>query len=488
MSVQSFYRVIDRKERTYKTPVPYEKRPVEERTTDFDEVICGFNVETAMAEAARCIQCPDPQPCLLNCPAGNDIPEALWLTSQGDFVGAAQVFAQTSPLPEVCGRVCPMLCQRGCVLGKYNGAVTIGKIEAFVANKAREAGVLAINPPAQKTGKKVAVVGSGPAGITVAQELVMKGHEITVFEAWPKAGGVLVYGIPNFKLNKYVVQEKIKDLEKAGVTFITNTRIGDKITIDDLLKEYDAVFLGTGASIEAKMDIPGEDLDGIYTSTDYLVRANVPTEMLPPEKQQKYNIGKRVAVIGGGDTAVDCARSSIRLGAEEVTIVYRRTEAEMPGNKVERGVCVEEGTKINYLQAPVEYIGDENGHVKAMKVIKMELGEPDASGRRRPVPIEGSEFIQEVDTVVLAVGYWPDPFLGERTNDLVTHKWGLFLTDEEVGATSKKGVFAAGDNVHGPDLVITAIATAQKAAKHIEAYLNGEFEWPEIKKPERRKR
>jgi glutamate synthase (NADPH/NADH) small chain len=255
-----------------------------------------------------------------------------------------------------------------------------------------------------------------------------------------------------------------------------------------LLDEYDAVFLGTGAGVEATMNIPGEDLDGIYKATDYLVRSNVPFDMLPPDMREMPVVGRRVAVIGGGDTAVDCARSSVRLGAEEVTIVYRRTEAEMPGNKVERRICIDEGVDIRYLQAPVEFIGDENGHVKAMKVIKMKLGEPDSSGRRRPVPIEGSEFVQETDNVILAIGYWPDPFLGERTEGLATHNWGLIKTDEEVGATAREGVFAAGDNVHGPDLVITAIATAHQAAESIDAYLNGtEIKWAEPPPPREKK-
>jgi glutamate synthase (NADPH/NADH) small chain len=488
MSSNAFSRNVDRKSRTHRLPVKYELRSKEERINDFDEVVRGFDVESAISEASRCIQCPDPQPCLLNCPANNDIPEALWLTSQGDFIGAAKVFATSSPLPEVCGRVCPNLCQQGCVLGRYYGSLSVGKLEAFVTDIAREAGALKIDVPTEKTDKKIAVVGSGPAGITVTEDLIKLGHKVTVYEAWPEAGGVLIYGIPNFKLDKYVVRAKIKDLEAAGVQFFTNTRIGETITIENLLEEYDAVFLGTGAGIEATMDIPGEDLKGVYTSTDFLIRANVPTEMLPPDKQQKPKIGKRVAVIGGGDTAVDCARSSIRLGAEEVTIVYRRTEAEMPGNKTERGICIDEGTQINYLQAPVEYIGDDDGNVKAMKIIKMELGEPDASGRRRPIKIEGSEFVQEVDTVVLAVGYWPDPFLSKKSENLYTHKWGLILADEDNGATSKQGVFAAGDNVHGPDLVITAVASAHRAADSIKAYLNGEFDWPVIKKPERKRR
>ncbi len=487
MSSETDYRQVDRSGRVNLEPIPYLKRDVAERICDFEEVILGYDGELAEDEASRCMQCPDPQPCTLSCPAGNDIPEALWLTSQGKYVEAGLVFAASSPLPEVCGRVCPNLCQQGCVLGKRNGAISIGKLEAFVSDRAREAGALAITVPEEKTGKHIAVVGSGPAGITVAEDMVKLGHQVTVYEAWPEPGGVLVYGIPAFKLDKEVVGYKIQDLRDAGVTFITNTRVGEDIMIEDLQHNFDAVFLGTGAGVEATMGIPGEKLAGVWKSTDYLVRANVKEDARPEEKKLVPDVGKRVAVIGGGDTAVDCARSSIRLGAEEVTIVYRRTEAEMPGNPTERKICVEEGTQINYLQAPVEYIGDENGRIKAMKVIKMELGEPDASGRRRPIKIKGSEFIQEVDTVVLAVGYWPDPLLGEKTENLATHNWGLILADETVGATTREGVFAAGDNVHGPDLVITAVAAAHQAAKSMQAYLEGQPVTLPKPKPRRKK-
>jgi glutamate synthase (NADPH/NADH) small chain len=469
------FRDIQRKGRASGVPVSYLKRAVEDRVLDFDEAVLGFDEEMAMAEAGRCLQCPDPQPCTLSCPAGNDLPAMLWHISQGEFVEAALVLNETSPLIEVCGRVCPNLCQVGCALSTRHGAISIGKLEEFVADEARLAGVLDIDVPAVKTGKEVSIVGSGPAGITVAEDLIKQGHQVTVFEAWPYAGGVLVYGIPSFKLDKRVVMAKIDDLEKAGVRIITNTRIGEDVMVDELLAEYDAVFLGTGSGVEATMNIPGEELENVYTATDFLIRANVPPDMLPEDRREKLWVGKRVAVIGGGDTAVDCARSAIRLGAEEVTIVYRRTEAEMPGNKVERYTCIEEGVNIKYLQAPVEYLGDEAGRVKGMKVIRMELGEPDRSGRRRPVPIEGSEFIQEIDTVALSVGYWPDPLLGEKTEGLATHKWGLIVADEEYGATSRTGVFAAGDNVHGPDLVITAIAAAHTAADNIHRYLAGEL-------------
>lgn len=474
MSSDTFFRIVNRGGRARSAPVAYFKRDVEDRILDFDEVILGYDDETAMAEASRCVQCPEPQCCVINCPANNDIPEAVWRISEGKFIEAAQIFARTNPLTEICGRVCPNLCQTGCVLSQACGAASIGKLEAFVANKAREANAMSIPVPEEKTGKKVAVVGSGPAGITVAEDLVRLGHEVTIFEAWPVAGGVLVYGIPNFKLDKRIVGYKINDLIEAGVVIKTNTRIGDEITIDTLQEQFDAVFLGTGAGVEATMGIPGEDLKNVYKSTDFLVRANVPQHMLPPDKKTIPDVGKRVAVVGGGDTAVDCARTAVRLGAEEVTIVYRRTEAEMPGNKGERAICLEEGVTIEYLQAPVEYFGDDDGVLKEMMVIEMELGEPDQSGRRSPVPMAGSEFMKEVDTVVLAVGYWPDPILGKKTEGLKTYKWGLFLTDESIGATSRKGVFAAGDNVHGPDLVITAVTTAHKAAKSIDAYLKGE--------------
>lgn len=470
MSVESSFRAIDRGARANKQPVPYYKRAAAERVCDFDEAIIGFDEETAVLEAQRCLQCPEPQACITSCPAGNDVPEALWRISQGQFIDAAQVFAATSPLPEVCGRVCPNLCQQGCVLGARNGAASIGKLEAFVADQARLAGALAIDVPEEKTGKRVAVVGSGPAGITVAEDMIKQGHNVTVYEAWPEPGGVLIYGIPSFKLDKTVVMYKIDDLETAGVKFVTNTRIGVDITMDTLQEQYDAVFLGTGAGIEASMDVPGEKLSHVYKSTDFLVRGNVPQDLLPPEKQVLPFVGRRVAVIGGGDTAVDCARTSIRLGAEEVKIVYRRTEKEMPGNKVERKICLEEGVEIKYLEAPIAYFGDENSHLAKMQLIKMELGEPDKSGRRRPVKIEGSEYIEEIDTVVLAVGYWPDPSLGKQTSNLETHKWGLFVANED-GRTSREGVFAAGDNVHGPDLVITAIADAHRAAESMHHYL-----------------
>jgi glutamate synthase (NADPH) small chain len=472
MSSETMFRPIDRRLRANRAPVPYYKRPTDSRIADFEEVYLGFDEESAIQEALRCLQCPEPQACTLSCPAGNDIPEAIWHISQGEFIEAARVFSRTSPLPEICGRVCPNLCQQGCVLSQRSGAASIGKLEAFAADQARLADALTIETPAEKSGRRVAVVGSGPAGITVAEYLAQRGHAVTIYEAWPEPGGVLIYGIPSFKLAKHVVMYKTLDLENAGVTFITNCRVGVDISLDELRATYDAVFLGTGAGVEASLDLPGENLLGVYRATDFLVRGNVAPDLLPPAKQAPLQIGRRVAVIGGGDTAVDCARTAIRLGATDVTIIYRRTEAEMPGNAYERGVALEEGVKVTYLQAPAAYLADENGRVRAMQLIPMELGEPDASGRRRPVPKTGAEFTQAIDTVVLAVGYWPDPLLGEKNPDLATRRWGLITTDPASGATSLAGVFAAGDNVHGPDLVVTAIADARRAAAGIDAYLN----------------
>lgn len=473
MSAETLYRDVRRQSRVNLAPVSYFKRDPDESIDDFDEVVLGFDEETAVLEASRCMQCPAPQACFVSCPAGNDVPEAMWLIGEGRFAEAGAVFARSNPLSEICGRVCPNLCQQGCVLNGRRGAVSVGKLEMIAAEAAREAGLLAIPVPDVPSGKRVAVVGSGPAGLTVAEDLVRQGHEVTVYEAWPQPGGVLIYGIPSFKLDKRIVFYKIADLEDAGVMFVTNTRIGHDLTLDELQAAYDAVFLGTGAGVEAAMNIPGEELQGVHKATDFLVRANVPRDLLPPNMRQKPDVGRLVAVIGGGDTAVDCARTALRLGAEAVTILYRRTEAEMPGNATERAICLDEGAQITYLQAPVAYLGYDNGRLQAMRVVKMELGAPDRSGRRRPLPIAGSEFVQEIDTVVLAVGYWPDPSLGEQTPDLATHKWGLIVTDPETGATSRLGVFAAGDNVHGPDLVITAVSEAHKAAAAINTYLAG---------------
>ncbi|MFQ6016073.1 MAG: NADPH-dependent glutamate synthase [Anaerolineae bacterium] len=465
---------IDRKARLRIPRQPVPKQDPSLRIKNFEEVYLGYDPESAKVEASRCLQCLDPAPCQLACPLHNNIPEAMRLIAEGDFLGAANIYRQTSNLPEICGRVCPqeVLCQGSCAIGKRDKPVYLGKLESFVADFQRKAEGMSVPERGASTGKKVAVVGSGPAGIAVAEELARKGHGVTVYEAWPRPGGLLLYGIPSFKLSKEIVAAKIEALEKLGVEFVLNTRVGQNLTVDELLKGgFDAIFLGTGAGICAQINVPGEDLKGIYPSMDFLVRGNLPPEYLPPERRDRLVVGKRVAVIGGGDTAMDCVRTAVRWGGEQVTCVYRRTEAEMPGRQEERIHAHDEGVGFEYLVAPVKFMGNDEGWVQAMECIRMELGEPDASGRRRPVPIEGSEFTVEVDTVVLAIGFWPDPLLGETTPGLETKKWGLIIADEETGRTSKEGVFAAGDNVHGPDLVVTAMAAARKAAAAMDEYL-----------------
>ena len=466
-------RKFDRKERMKIPHTPYAVRPVEERVRDFDEIVIGYDAESAMREASRCIQCPEPK-CVAACPLDNNIKEALWLISEGDFLGAAQLYRQTSIFPEVCGRVCPQekLCEGACPLGKRGEAPSLGALEMFVADYQRARAGWPLPETAPPTGKRAAVVGAGPAGLAVAESLARRGHSVTVYEAMPKAGGLLLYGISNFKLKKALVAEKIAQLERLGVEFICNTRVGVDLNVDELFAAgFQAVFLGVGANMDAKLRAPGVDLGGVYYSGEYLLRSTPPKEALPSALHELPQTGRKVAVIGGGDTASDCLRTALRLGAEEVVCYYRRTEAEMPGSKKEREHALEEGARIEYLVAPVAFTDDGSGHVRAVTLQRMQLGEPDSSGRRRPVPIEGSEFNMPVDTVVLALGYWPDETIGKTTPELETHDWGLISADPDSGRTSRAGVFAGGDAVTGPDLVSTAVAAGLRAAKAMHAYL-----------------
>jgi glutamate synthase (NADPH/NADH) small chain len=466
---------IDRKERMKIPFQDLELRPPEERILDFDDAVIPFDEERAMREATRCIHCPDPAHCVKACPANNDIPTAMGLIEQGRFLEAAQVYHQTSTLPEICGRVCPheQLCEGACPRNKRGEPVLTGALEAFVLDYEREHQPYQI-PVGEPTGKKVAVVGAGPAGLAVAEELVKKGHKITMFDAKPSPGGLLIYGIPNFKLPKDVVWNKWEELERAGVEFVGNTYIGKDKTVDDLFVEgYDAVFLGVGVGIDAKMErTPGTDLPGVYESTDFLVRGNVAPRYLPHDKAEPPKVGKRVVVIGGGDTASDCLRTALRMGAGDVTCLYRRTENEMPGGAKDRHMAMEEGAKYHFLTQPVKFIPGEDGHLVAVECLEMELGEPDDSGRRRPIPIEGSNFTVAADTAILALGYWPDPVIGETTPDLETHNWGLIkVLDEEAGSTTREGVFSAGDCVTGPKIVGAAMSAGRKAAKAMDEYL-----------------
>ncbi len=464
---------IDRKSRARTPSVGIDLRPVAERVCDFEDVVIPMDAETARMEAARCVQCPDPAPCVQACPLHNDIPSAMWMIEQGKFLEAAAIYRETSSMPEICGRVCPQeqLCQGSCAQDKSNAAVQTGPLEAFVMEYERIHSQVNI-PVGEPSGMHVAVVGAGPAGLSCAEQLVQKGHKVTVYESKPAPGGWLTYGIPGFKLPKRVVSDRIGDLIRAGVTFKFDTKIGRGISIPDLKAEgYDAVFVGVGAQIDAPMEIPGEDLPGVYKATDFLMRGNVNPPDLPEEMRQKPVVGKKVAVIGGGDTASDCLRTALRLGAEEVVCLYRRTEREMPGGVHDRELAHEEGARYEFLTQPVKFIAGEDGRLARIECIRMELGEPDDSGRRRPVPVEGSNFVVEANSAILALGYWPDPTIGETTPDLETHKWGLIVVDRETGATSIPGVYAGGDGVTGPDLVVTAVAAGRRAARAIDEFL-----------------
>jgi glutamate synthase (NADPH/NADH) small chain len=427
-------------------------------------------------EAARCVHCPDPAPCVEACPAHNDIPSAMWLIEQGEFLEAAKIYRQTSSMPEVCGRVCPQeqLCQGSCTHLKSFEPVMTGPLEAFVCDYERQAvGVdIEIGEP---TGNKVAIVGAGPAGLACAEQLIQDGHAVTMFDAKPAPGGLMTYGIPNFKLPKEVVFNRWCDLQSAGVEFVPETYIGKDKSIDDLLSDgFQAVFVGVGVPVDAPLEAPGDDLPGVMQATEFLIRCSLDDELLLPEEMRgRPDVGEKVAVIGGGDTASDCLRSALRLGAKEITCLYRRTEREMPGGLHDRELAREEGAIYQFLTQPIRFIPGEDGRLAEIECLRMELGAPDDSGRRRPVPIEGSNFIVEADTAVLALGYWPDPVIGDTTPELDTHKWGLIVADWETGTTSRPGVFAGGDGVTGPDLVVTAMVAGRKAADAIDKYLNG---------------
>ena len=457
------------------------KQDAEERVRNWDETYLGFDLNSAKIEAQRCIQCPS-APCQEACPVSNDIPGAFALVEEGDIIGAADVFRETSNLPEMCGRLCPQesLCEGACVVGfairadgRAEPPVTIGKLEAFVTDyQRREVGGYPRPPyPAPPSGRKVAVIGAGPAGLAVAEMLAEMGHGSTVFEYWPEPGGVLVYGIPNFKMRKQIVDDYITHLEALGIEFRCNTYVGKDITVDEMLDgEYDAVFLGTGAGVGNELGIEGEDFEGVHRATDYLVRGNLRPDQLPDHLKEPLPQPTKVAVIGGGDTSMDCVRTAVRMGAETVTCVYRRTEAEMLGRGEERINAREEGVQFEMLTAPLRIIG-ENGKATGVECIRMRLGEPDDSGRRRPVPIEGSEFVIEADTIPIAIGYGADPVVPETTSGLST-SWGALIAIDEGGRTSRRGVFAGGDNVNGADLVVTALADGRRAAEAIANYLD----------------
>jgi glutamate synthase (NADPH/NADH) small chain len=461
--------------------VPVPKQKAEDRVHNWDEAYLGYSLESAQIEAERCIHCPS-APCQEACPTGNDIPGALIWLEKGDIDRAAAIFRETSTLPDMCGRLCPQesLCEGACVVGfairpapyGKQPPVSIGKLESFIADYQRLHGGVPLPVIEPDSGRRVAIIGSGPAGLAVAEELRKRGHACTVFESWPVPGGILLYGIPNFKMRKEILQAKIEYLEKMGVEFRCNTKVGEDITLDELFGNgYHAVFLGTGAPIGGRMRIEGEEMQNIYQATEFLVRGNLEPEQLPEHMRGPLDVaGKRVLVVGGGDTSMDCVRTAIRLNAEDVTCMYRRTEAEQKGREEERKHAREEGTEFMYLTVPYRFVGEGNV-VKAAECRRMQLGAPDESGRRRPEPIKGSEFVHEADIVVLAIGYEPDDLLEKTTPGLRTTNWKTVRVDEDY-QTTRPGVFAGGDNVNGADLVVTAMADGRRAAEAIANYLD----------------
>jgi glutamate synthase (NADPH/NADH) small chain len=464
---------IDRKARARVPAQERNLRPVEDRLRDFNATFQPLTEDEAREAASRCIHCPDPAPCAEACPVHNDIPSAMWLIEQGDFIGAAEIYRRTSSMPEICGLVCPheALCEGSCVRSKREESVQSGALEAFTTTYQRQHAGVEIEV-AEPTGKKVALIGAGPSSLGCAEVLMQRGHAVTFFEALPEPGGLLIYGIPNFKLTKDIVQARVQDYIHAGAEFKLGTRVGQAMTVDDLLSTgYDAVFVGIGTGLDATMEAPGVELPGVWKATEFLMRANVTPELLPPDKRQAVDIGQKVVVIGGGDTASDCLRTAVRLGAEQVTCLYRRTEAEMPGGKKDRELAKEEGAKYRFLTQPVRFIAGPDGRLSGVECLQCELGEPDASGRRRPIPIEGSNFVVSADTAIMALGYWPDPIVGKSTPDMKTDKWGQIQADLKTGATSKPAVFAGGDAVTGPDLVVTAMAAGRRAGEAIHQYL-----------------
>ncbi|MFH0916969.1 MAG: NADPH-dependent glutamate synthase [bacterium] len=458
-------------ERIPRQPMPQQDPEV--RAKNFDEVPLGYTAETAIKEAERCLQCKN-SPCVAGCPVEVDIPGFIRLIKEGEFTEAIRNLWSKNSLPAVCGRVCPqeIQCETRCVLGKKGDPVAIGNLERFAADYEREHGSGALPPTAPATGKKVAVVGSGPAGLTVAGDLIVKGHEVTIFEAFHKPGGVLIYGIPEFRLPKAIVAQEVNFLERLGARVECNQVVGSTTTIDELFEEgYQAVFIGVGAGLPTFLDVPGKNLIGIYSANEYLTRANLMKAYRFPEYDTPIIRGKNVVTLGAGNVAMDSARTALRLGADSSRIVYRRSRAEVPARTEEVHHAEEEGVEFYFLAAPTRFIGNEQGRVVGMECMRMCLGEPDASGRCRPVPIEDSTFELECDLVIVAVGTGANPLLTRSTPGLELNKWGYVKVDENTGKTTKKGVWAGGDIVTGSATVILAMGAGRIAADSIQDYL-----------------
>lgn len=460
------------------------KQKPEERVKNFNEVAQGMMEEEAVKEAIRCLFCATPK-CSVNCPVEIDIPSFIKAIKDRDFSEAIKIIKEKNSLPGVCGRVCPQetQCEGACILNKKGVPIDIGALERFAADweLSHESRVTSRPSTSLRAGERrtnslrIAVIGSGPAGLTCGGDLARLGYKVTIFEALHTAGGVLAYGIPEFRLPKNIVKEEVDYLRSLGIEIKTNFIVGKTSTLKELFDEgYRAVFIGTGAGLPTFMNIPGENLNRVYSANELLTRANLMKAYLFPDYETPINIGKKIAVIGGGNTAMDSARVSLRLGAKKVYIVYRRSEEEMPARKEEIENAKEEGVEIKTLTLPTKILGDEKRFVKGMECIKMKLGEPDASGRKRPVPIEGSDFFMDVDTIVMAIGQSPNPMFLKATPELKVDKWNKIVADHETQATNIKGVYAGGDATSGDDTVIAAMGAGKRAAKAIHKYLEGE--------------
>lgn len=454
-----------------RVPMPEQEPKI--RARNFLEVPTGYTVKMAQEEAARCLQCKKPG-CVAGCPVGVDIPGFIELIAQGDMTGAIRNLWSKNALPAVCGRVCPqeVQCEGKCIVGKKGEPVAIGNLERFCADYEREHGSGELPPKASPTGKRVAVVGSGPSGLTVAGDLIVKGHEVTIYEAFHKPGGVLVYGIPEFRLPKAIVAQEVNFLARLGVSIQCNAVVGRTVSLDELFEEgYDAIYVGVGAGLPRFMNIPGENLVGILSANEYLTRANLMKAYKYPEVDTPIPIGQNVVVLGAGNVAMDSARTAMRLGAESVKIVYRRSREEMPARQAEIHHAEEEGIELFLLTNPTRYLGNDHGRLTGMECLRMELGEPDDSGRRRPVAVKGSEFELACDLCIVAVGSGANPLLTSETPDMQLNRWGNVVADPRTGKTTKKGVWAGGDIVTGAATVILAMGAGRDAANSIHDYL-----------------
>ncbi len=468
--------------------VQMDKRDPKDRIQSFGEVALGFTVEQAVKEAQRCLTCPNPQ-CSKGCPVGVEIPAFIKLIKEKKYTEAIKKIKEKNSLPAICGRVCPQeeQCQKFCVMGKKGDPISVGRLERFVADLDREKSKRTPSAPPQKsspTGQRVAIIGAGPAGLTAASELAKFGHKVTIFEALHVAGGVLVYGIPEFRLPKKIVQEEVDYIKKLGVELHTDILMGRTFTIEELFdRGFDAVFIGSGAGLPQFLGIPGENLGGIYSANEFLIRVNLMKSYRFPQFDTPLRVGKNVAVIGAGNVAMDSARCALRLGAEHVCIIYRRSKEEIPARHEELLNAEEEGITCRFLAAPTKFIGDEQGRVKGIELVSMELGEPDETGRRKPTPVKGSEVTIDVDTVIVAIGRTPNPIIQSVTKGLLTTKHGTIIADPETGKTSLEGVYTGGDIMTGEATVISAMGSGRKAAKAINEYLLNKKNAPQLIEP-----